>query len=114
MALTTRIISWSVLGVDGSTAYGSIQIRPSAPQIVDTVGGVTYVQNTLTYPLSAGQSAAVICTDNTGTNPGSGNWGYNITVQLAPGTPDIVVEDVAVPTGGGAYSLAAILNAAGL
>lgn len=114
MALTTRVISWSVEGVDNSSTYGSIQITPSVAQIVDTVDNIVYVQNTLTYPLSAGQSSAIICTDNSGTNPSSGNWGYSITVQLAPGVPDIQVQDVSVPTGGGAYSLATILNAAGL
>lgn len=114
MALSTRAISWSVLGVDGSTAYGSIQIQPSVAEIVDTTNGAVYVQNTLTYPLSAGTSAPVICTDNSGTNPSSGNWGYNISVQLAPGTPDINVQDVSVPTGGGALPLSTILNAAGL
>lgn len=103
-----------MLGVDGSTAYGSIQIRPSVAEIVDTADGITYIQNTLTYPLSAGSSAPVICTDNSGTNPVSGNWGYNIIVQLPPGTPDINVQDVSIPTGGGAYPLATILNAAGL
>lgn len=114
MALTTRAISWTVDGVDGTTAYGSIQITPSVAQIVDTTDGIVYVQNTLTYPLTAGTSAPVICTDNTGTNPAAGNWGYNVTVQLAPGTPDINVQDVAIPSGGGAYPLATILNAAGL
>lgn len=114
MALTTRAISWSVLGVDGTTAYGSIQITPSAPEIVDTSDGIVYIQNTLTYPLTAGASAPVICTDNSGTNPASGQWGYDITVQLAPGTPDINVQSVAIPSGGGSYPLATILNAAGL
>jgi hypothetical protein len=114
MALTTRAISWSVVGVDNTTAYGSIQITPSVAQIVDTADGIVYVQNTLTYPLSAAQSASVICTDNAATNPSAGNWGYNITLQLAPGTPDINVQNVSIPSGGGAYSLATILNAAGL
>jgi hypothetical protein len=114
MALTTRVISWSVEGVDNSQASGSITIKPSVPVIVDTVGGVVYEQNTLTYSLAVGQSAAVITTDNAGTNPPAGSWGYDITVQLAPGVPSVSVQDVLVPAGGGSYSLATILNAAGL
>jgi hypothetical protein len=114
MALTTRAISWTVDGVDNTTATGSITIKPSVPVIVDTVDNIVYEQNTLTYSLSVGQSVAVICTDNAGTNPAAGNWGYNITVQFSPGVPTINVQDVSVPTGAGAFSLASILNAAGL
>lgn len=114
MALTTRVVSWSVQGIDNSTAFGSIQFKPSADVIVDTADNITYVQNTVTYPLTQAQSAPLICTDNTGTNPAAGTWGYDIMVQLAPGVPDINVQNVSLPTGGGAYSLATILNNAGL
>lgn len=114
MALTTRVISWTVDGVDNTTATGSLTIKPSVPVIVDTVDNIVYEQNTLTYSLAVGQSVAVICTDNTGTNPAAGSWGYDITVQLAPGVPSINVQNVLVPSGAGSYSLATILNAAGL
>lgn len=113
MALTTRVISWSVEGIDNSQANGRVTIQPDVPVIIDTTDGIVYEQNTLTYPLAVGESDPVICTDNTGTNPAAGNWGYNISVQLAPGVPSISVQDVAVPTGSGAYSLASILNSAG-
>src|SRR5580692_3364128 len=112
MALTTRAISWSVESVTNATALGSITITPSIPEIIDTADGIVYTQATLTYSLSVGQSDPVITTDNSGTNPSSGNWGYNITVQLAPGAPTISVQNVSIPAGGSAYTLAAILNAA--
>ncbi len=114
MALTTRAVSWVIEGIDNSQQFGTIEITPTVAEIVDTADGIVYVQNTLTYPLSAGQSAPVITTDNTGTNPAAGSWGYNITIQLSPGVPTINVQDVSVPAGSGAFSLASILAAAGL
>lgn len=114
MALTTRVISWTLDDVSNATEVGTITIQPTVPEIVDTTDGIVYTQKTLTYSLSVGQSSALITTDNTGTNPASGSWGYNIMVQLEPGVPGISVQDVLVPAGGGSYTLAAILNSAGL
>lgn len=114
MPLSTRIITWSVLGIDGTPAFGTITIQPSVPQVVDVTNNVTYVQNTLTYPVQAGQSVPIITTDNVGTNPVAGAWGYNITLQLAPGVPDISVQNVQIVAGGTPITLAAIFNAAGL
>jgi hypothetical protein len=114
MALTTRAISWTVESVINATASGSITITPSVAEIVDTADGIVYTQAAQTYSLAVGQSSPVICTDNTGTNPSAGNWGYNITVELAPGAPNISVQDVSIPTSGSPITLASILNSAGL
>lgn len=114
MALTTRVISWTVDNVKNATESGSITITPSVAQIVDTVDNIVYDQTTLTYSLAVGQTDALICTDNTGTNPSASNWGYNILIQLSPGAATISVQNASLPTGGGSYSLATILNAAGL
>jgi hypothetical protein len=114
MALTTRTVSWSIQGPAGDMQYGTITITPTVAELVDITDGIVYVQETLTYPVSAGVSDPIITTDNSNTNPVAGNWGYNITVQLAPGIPDINVQNVTVPAGGGSYSLATILNGAGL
>lgn len=114
MALTTRVISWSVTGFANSTQNGTITVRANTPQLVDTVGNVIYVQDTQTYSIAAGLTSPLICTDNASTNPSAGSWGYTITIVLQPGIPSITVQSALLPTGGGNYSLASILNLAGL
>ena len=114
MALTTRVIAWSVEGFSNVAQNGTITIQANTPELVDTTDGIVYVQNTLTYNIATGQSDAIICTDNTNTNPSAGNWGYNITIALSPGIPSISVQSASLPSGGGSLSLASILASAGL
>jgi hypothetical protein len=114
MALATRVITWSVQGFDNASENGTITIQANTPELVDTTDGIVYVQDTNTYSVAAGQSSPLICTDNSNTNPSSGNWGYNITIALSPGIPSITVQDASLPSGGSPLALASILATAGL
>jgi hypothetical protein len=114
MALATRVITWTVDGFTNVAQNGTVTIQANTPELVDTTDGIVYVQDTNTYSIAAGQSSPVICTDNSNTNPSSGNWGYNITIALQPGIPSISVMNASVPTAGGVLSLATILANAGL
>lgn len=114
MALTTRVITWSVDGFTNVAQNGTITIQANTPELVDTTDGIVYVQDVNVFSIAAGQSSPLVCTDNSGTNPTSGNWGYNITIALQPGIPSISVNGAALPSGGSPLSLAAILAAAGL
>jgi hypothetical protein len=114
MTLTTRVISWSLLGIDSTVIAGTITIQPTVTQLVDVTNNVVYLQNTLTYPISAGMSAAVVTTDNANTNPAAGNWGYTVIVQTTPGVPDIMVDNVQIPSGSGSFNLATVFNTDGL
>lgn len=114
MSLTTRVITWSVDGFTNTAQNGTVTIQANTPELVDTTDGIVYVQDVNTYSIAAGQSSPLVCTDNSGTNPSSGNWGYNITIALQPGIASIAVQGAALPTSGSPMSLAAILAAAGL
>lgn len=110
--MTTRAVSFDLLGSDGSTQAGEITFVQNVPELVDLADNAVYVANVLTYSLAVGESEPLITTDNAGTSPAAGSWGYTVVCKLPPGIPDITVSNGLLPSGSGAYSLAAMIATA--
>lgn len=115
MALTTRVIQFNLSDVGLSNDFqGYIEFSLNVPYVIDTGTGQTILPVRRTYPVLLNQTDPFPTTDNAGTSPTAGNWGYNFVIKsFTDGTPVLSLSNWLLPSGGGVITLAQIIAAGG-